>query len=179
MRIFALLSLLATSSFIAAQTTPTGPAVLVAPPASQGCPVNLSARHADDGATVMVSPQSARHGQGYHLAFQPNRSRGIVQVKLTLHGMAGYSIVPASCGGPNKPEDRTGTGQDATDTFTVAPSADAKHFFHSTVFTEKLTGVQWVELNEIVFTDGTTWHESASASCRVAPNGFMLVAGGK
>ncbi len=132
-----------------------------------GCPVGLEARHAQDGGLVSVSPTTRHSEQSYRILFSPSDEKAISQAKITLHGLAGGQVVPAAAAPKG----------DATESFTLSPAMGAKHLFRSTVSTGKLTGVQWVELDELTYSDGTQWHASATATCRVAPNGFMLVAG--
>ncbi|HLI78310.1 MAG TPA: hypothetical protein VKV02_15290 [Acidobacteriaceae bacterium] len=142
-------------------------AVVVAPPPSQNCPVGLQARHEDEGGMVKVSPAERHRGQGYRLTLAPEAAHRILKAKVTLHGIAGQQVVPAANGKPG----------DVTETVTLSPWIGQDHHFHSTVYTEKLTGVQWIELNALTYADGTEWQASPSATCRVAPNGYMLVAG--
>ena len=177
MRHLLLFPLLAVTPLLLAQSAAPTSAVVLQAPQSQDCPVGLSARHANQGAVVNVSPRSSPQEQGYHVTFAPLQDHGIAQAKITLHGMSGAQLLPVGSHGDAglKPD----TPKDITESFTVAPAAGAKHLFHSTVYTEKLTAVQWIELNEVKYTDGTTWHESVGSVCRVAPNGFMLVADGK
>lgn len=178
MRILPLLALLAVSSAALAQTSAPpkvtiepGPNVVLSAGGlaqmngSVNCPVQLSAHHAHDTGMVRVSPRSDLPGQGYSLNFKPLNWRAVEQAKITLHGLAGAQVMPAN-GHPSK---------DATETFTVSPSTEPNHLFHSVVYVHKLTGVLWIQINDLTFADGTTWHESADSICRATPNGFMLV----
>lgn len=133
----------------------------------QGCPVGFQARRSPDGGLVSVAHSPKHHQQSYQLSFSPGPGHFIAQARITFHGLAGGRVIPAGYTTPG----------DATESFNISPSPDARHLFQSTIYTEKLTGVQWVELNELTYADGTKWQETGTASCRVAPNGFMLVAG--
>ena len=166
MRLSPLLVSFALIASASAQTTGKSPAVVLQAPPSQGCPVSFEARRANSGALINVSPSEKHRGQGYLLSFLPQGGQGIAQARITLHGLSGAGVIPAG----------EKAGADATKSFNVSPSAGANRYFHSMVYTGRLTGVQWVELNEITYADGTEWQESADATCRVAPNGFMLVA---
>jgi hypothetical protein len=153
----------------APSTTVLPPVILKAvpalePPGNKNCPVALSARHSRDSGVVQVSPGSEPHRQGYSIGFKPLGPRSVEQARITLHGMSGAHVVPVK----DHPAD-------ATESFTVSPSAGPNHLFQSVVYLDKLTGVQWIEINELTFADGTAWHESANSFCRVTPNGFMLV----
>ncbi len=163
-----LCSLLLAATTLTAQSPSTGSVLLLQQHISQNCPVGLSARHSSDGGMVSVSPGSGPHQQGYDITFSPRKSLQVAQARISLHGISGSHVIPAG---------KKEVG-DATESFTVSPTSSANHRFQSVVYTAKLTGVEWVELNDLTYTDGTQWHESADAICRVAPNGYMLVASG-
>ena len=152
-----------------AQAPATGSVVMIQQPAGQNCPVGLRASRLPDGGMAEVSPASKPHGQALHLTFAPFQAHSVVQADITLHGISGSHIVPAG----------ERSSADATENFSVSPSSGPNHLFNTVVYLQKLTGVDWVELNEITFADGTKWHASATSTCRVAPNGFQLVASGK
>ena len=137
--------------------------VVTTPPAGQNCPVALTARHSSQGAVRQVGQSPTQSQLGYTLTFTPTSARSITQARLTLHGLSGAHVIPAGSSSSN-----------ATEDLTVAPTA-ADHRFESVVYAQKLTGVQWIELNDITFADGTHWQKSATSQCIVTPNGFMLV----
>lgn len=142
-------------------------AVVVEAPNSAGCPVAFQARHASDGGLVQVSPGQKKRNEWYQLTLSSLHGAGIAQARVTLHGIAGAHVIPAG-GSSNLP--------DATESFNLSPANNAKpHLLRSTVYAERLTGVQWIELNELTYSDGTQWKESDTAVCRITPNGFMLV----
>lgn len=145
------------------------PVHIVQSPGSQGCPVQLTAAHSREPGVVKVSPGSTPPGQGYSLTFRPTNSRGIRQAEVTFHGLAGAQVVPV----------KDHPAADATEDFTVSPSAGSNRLFQSVVYAHKLTGVQWIEIDELTFADGTHWQKSADSYCRVAPNGFMAVTSAK
>ncbi len=159
-----------TAQTLTAQTKSTGGVLMLAQPTGQNCPVGFSARHTGSGAMLSVSPKSRPQLQGYNITFQPRAGLGVAEAKLTLHGISGPHLRPAN---------GNTDGATATESFTVSPSSGENHRFHSVVYVQKLTGVDWIELNEVTYADGTQWHESADAPCRVVPNGFMLVANTK
>ena len=164
MRSVLLLAALASTITLSAQTAPSAPVLLVRPQISAGCPVGLVARHAADGGFVQVSPGTKQPHQSYSITLTPQNARGIAQARITLGGMSGAHVLPA---GPHP-------GRDATESFNITPSAD-DHHFTSIIYVHTLTGVQWVELNEITWADGTRWHASPAEPCRITPDGFMLI----
>ena len=139
---------------------------------SGACPVGFSARHANGGAVLNVSPASTPRGPAYDLRFVPRNGGAIVGAKVTLHGLSGHHVVPA--GG------RSGVGAaETSESFNLTLRSDGTHLFTSVVYLSKLTGVTSVELNQITYADGTKWHEVTGSPCAVAPDGYMLVAGAR
>lgn len=136
---------------------------------ASGCPVGFEARHSQVGAVVNVSPGERHPQQSYRLTFSPTPGQSITEVKVTLHGLSGQHIVPASQAGKSPAED--------SESFNLSPNSGSDHRFHSLVRPEKLTGVEWIELDELSYADGGQWHASAAATCRIRPNGYMLVTG--
>ena len=84
---------------------------------------------------------------------------------MILHELSGAQVTPAF----------QHEASESSESFSISPSVGANDRFSSVVYTEKLTGVTWVELKELTYANGTVWHDSANATCRVAPNGYMLV----
>ena len=166
--------LLSTAAF--GQTIGQGSVVLITPLSSQNCPVGFSARHAMDGGLIAIDRSAKSPEHGYTLSFDASGVHAIAQARITLRGLAGQQFMPASGRGV---ADAGRGAAGVTETFTVAPAAEPNHKYRSTVYAEKLTGVQWVELNDITYADGSRWHGSATSPCRVAPNGFVLVASGR
>jgi hypothetical protein len=138
--------------------------VIITSPTSQNCPVGLAARHSSQGAVRQIGQHPIHSQIGYTVTFTPANLRSITQAQLTFHGISGAHIIPAG-------SDNSGN---ATEDLTVAPTA-ADHRFESVVYAQKLTGVQWIELDDLTFADGTHWHKSPTSACIAAPNGFMLV----
>ena len=152
-----------------AQSPVTGHVLLLERPAGQNCPVSLSARHADNGGLLDAQQSPASRKQGYQLTLSPSQRLRVEKIRVTLHGSNSLQLRPAD----------QGKAADETETITLSPWIGQDHKFHSVVYTDRLSGVQWIELNEIKYADGTTWHDSAAATCRVAPDVFRLVASGK
>ena len=139
---------------------------------SNGCPVQLTAHRLPEAGLVAVSPrpEGKRPGplsrsQPLRLTFWPGNARAITQADITLHGMSGSAVVPAG-----------GNGRaNATENLSITPTPEPNHLLIAVVYVKRLTVVQWVELNELRFADGTEWHASADAVCRVAPSLYRPV----
>lgn len=143
--------------------------VLVSPPSSANCPVGLTARQSSVGAVKQTDKGAPSTAMGFTVTFTPLNAHSIVQAKLTFHGLDGAQVIPAK-------DQSTGN---ATEDFTVAPSAMDNHRFESIVYAQKLTGVQLVELDEVTYADGTRWQKSAKSTCLVVPSHLRLVSGQK
>ena len=165
---FQALALLA-APLLAAPLFAQSPAVAVAALPSQNCPVDLEAQHASQGGLVETRRGDKRKDLAYRLTFLPGDAQAIVEAKVRLHGIAGPTVIPANTAGD-------GT---ATERLTLAPTRASSHHYASVVYPEKLTGVQWIEIESLRFADGSDWKASRTSVCRVAPNGFLLVAAGK
>ncbi len=173
MRLVSVFALFALTTPVFAQL-PTAPAVsapqsasvTIVPPDGAGCPVFFSASRLPNGGMLEAGPAAPTRRQALYMTFSPTASHPIVQAEITLHGIAGHHVIPA---GQN---DVT----DVTEALSVTLSRDTRHRFNSVVYPHKLTGVLLVELNSLTYADGTRWHASSQAPCRVTPNGFQLVA---
>jgi hypothetical protein len=158
--VFALLSV---PSALFAQSTANS-VILVQTPQSQNCPVGIDARHSSQGAVEQVR-RSGIPSQGYRIALRAFNTNLIRQASVTLHGLSGSQVMPVSMHNED----------DAVETFTITPGAKPKAAFHSVVYTRQLTGVRWVELNDVNYADGTQWHQKTGSVCRVNLNGYLLV----
>ena len=138
---------------------------------SGACPVGFSARHANGGVLLNVSPAEKTPGLAYDIHLVPRDGRGITGAMVTLHGLAGHHVIPAG-------EQDTKAAGESRESFRLALHSDGRSLFSSVVRLSRLTGVTSVELNEISYADGTRWREAAASPCAVVPDGYMLVAGG-
>ena len=183
MRLFALLTAFPLGTALLAQTpaplpTRISPSNIVILPASatEGCPVGFAAQHANQGALISVRPGTTPPRQSYNLSFTPRGNHPITQARVTLHGLSGGQFLPAGeTASQTASQAASQTRGDATEDFTLAPRATSNDRFYSTVFVHKLTGVQWIELNEVTYADGTRWRESSTALCHITPNGMLRV----
>jgi hypothetical protein len=162
-----LIPLLAAPGAMGGQAT-TSHAIVLEAPDSHGCPVGFSARHAGAGETVQTGPGSRNRRQGYEISLMPKGQHVVAQAQVTLHGLSGAGAVPAGQGSAHS--------ADTSESFHLVLTPGQGHVFRSTVYTETLAGVLWVELNKLTYADGATWHESANDACGIRPEGFLLVA---
>jgi hypothetical protein len=105
-----------------------------------------------------------RHGQGLDVTFGKPQAQ-IVSADITVHGYPPMAhVIPATPSVPNE----------VTETFHLIASAD-KPLLHSSIWTQSMIMVNWVELTRLVYADGTTWQPSAPRECGAAPSLYVLV----
>lgn len=157
--------LLTPAAALSAQTISSSTIVLQAP-SLQNCPVGIMAQRTPQGAVQQVSRASDHPLLGYNISLRSFDAQLVAKAQVTLSGLAGARVLPAAS---------FGTKADTSESFTITPGTSPKAAFESIVYTKKLTGVLWIEVNQVTYADGTEWHQTKGSVCRVAPNGFLPV----
>ena len=166
-----LILMMASVGVLAQANAPIKPTVFTGVPVSTGCPVGFSAEGQAAGVVRYAKGEQAQtHGQGLELRFDPiNDPRKIVKVNITVHGVDGSArVIPV--GGKSS--------DDVAELFELTAAGD-NSLRHSNVWTQRMSVIQWVDLTEVAYADGSVWLASASGRCRIEPSGFLLVAGAK
>ncbi len=97
-------------------------------------------------------------------------SNGITSIRVTVHGLtAKGQTLPVIAGNSNQ----SGT-IDTPATLRLAVAAGAGNSTQLRV--RGITSVRSIDLDEVIYADGSSWHATASHSCRIEPNRVMLVA---
>jgi hypothetical protein len=144
--------------------------VLAGPPDSSGCPVGFSAerrsttevRYAKDGREI--------RGQGLELTFDSNKPKKILKANVTVRGVNGEArVMPAGSAG----------NDDVAEIFELIAGVGEDSLQHSSLWTQRVATVRWVDLTEVAYADGSVWHASKWKRCRIEPSKFLLVAGAK
>jgi hypothetical protein len=145
--------------------------VLTGPPSSAGCPVGFSAERRSAGAVRYAKDGRESRGQGLELKFDPlTDPKKIVKANVTVHGVNGAArVIPA---GEN-------SNDDVAEIFQLGAGAGEESLRHSSIWTQQVSTVRWVDLTEVAYADGSVWLASASGRCRVEPSAFLLVAGAR
>jgi hypothetical protein len=156
----------ASMSGLTPQNSPATVTTLTSQP-FYNCPIGIAAQHTPGGTVLQVSPSAAHRPLGYNINLSAFDGRLIRQASVTLHGFIGPHFLPAT----SKDDPTT----DATETFTLTPGNTPKPAFQSVVYAKKLTGVSWIQVDEVTYADGKEWHQTTGSVCRVTPNGFLPV----
>jgi hypothetical protein len=146
------------------QSSPAKVIVLSSQPADN-CPIGIAVGHTSGATFEQVSPTTPHSTLAYNISLSAFDGRLIRQADVTLHGIIGAHFMPTT---PNNTPD-------ATETFTLTQGATPKPSFQSVVYTQKLTGVQWIQVDAVTYADGTQWHQSPGFVCRVTPNPFLPI----
>lgn len=164
------------SAYVEARSALTHSQANVMTEQNGNCPVNLEATRSSANGLLQVKPgEPRRHGQELYLSLRPAKVNAIVQATVTVYGTSGPHVSRA--GNDARPVG-SATSAEMSEDFTISPRVEEKTRFTSVVYPVKITNVTFVELKALTYADGTEWHRSASSTCRVAPNGFKLVAEG-
>lgn len=144
----------------------TTPAIFTQPPTGESCPVGFSAERRSIPTLKNVRNADAHRGQGLRINFVAIPSATILKASLTVHGAsAKLRTVPASFD--------VAMPDDATETFQLTGTQGS--LLHSSIWTRQIVAVNWVELTQLEYADGSTWHTSPESRCTAAPSLMVLV----
>lgn len=163
-----ILTLLMSTVSMAAQTNAgITSTVFIRPPASESCPVRFSAERRSIPAMKNVGNVGAHPGQGLQINFVPFPATAILKADITVHGASPrLHIIAASTAAANR--------DDAIETFRLAGSAEGP-LLHSSVWTNEIVAISWVELTRVEYADGSMWHTSPQSRCTATPSLLLLV----
>jgi len=144
------------------------PAVLFASPMSSGCPIGIAAERSLSVIVKIRSAGAAPQTQGLQLRFQHLLAPGIEGVTGVVHGLSGKSrMMPAG----------SDSSSDVAETFHLNRPEQAASLSAAYLQPKTVRMTQWIELTSVDYTDGSSWHSSQAARCRVTPSNLVLVAG--
>jgi hypothetical protein len=112
-------------------------------------------------------------GTGCPIGFRADRQS---TAQILTAGSAVYGLSPRS---RILPADLLTSDADTTHiiskSFELQKSSNNETLSNADVWMSKAGALRWVDLTEIRYTNGTTWHPSASTKCRAIPSNFVLV----
>ena len=134
---------------------------------AQGCPVSLSVRRWFQGGLRAVEKGTPEaEGRALFLRFAQPEAGAIKQATVVVHGYGTENrVVPAASQHPSLSE-----------TFHLQSGRGSASLTSAEVSLHKSRNVEWVELTELRYENGSLWHASAGATCHVIPDAFLLVA---
>jgi hypothetical protein len=159
------LLLCATLPLAAQSDTSHNPSQYRLPVPNTACPVGLRADRRASVISREIDGKAIPTGQGLVLHFLNKPDRHVVSADITIHGYAGGVIAQPLT---------VNSRRDTAEQFHLSGSA-AQPLIESTIWTEKIHGITWLELTRVTFSDGTSWQRSTPNECRVEPSLFVLV----
>ncbi len=164
MRVIA--GVLTTMLAAAAPVTPAqSPAVLVAPPVSESCPVSLFAEQRG-GLVLRQTTDSNDAGttQSLHLGLASTDNKSIVEASVVVHLFSSQArVMPTT----------TAAEPDRTQTFHLKADDATETLVRDLSVRNGYTS--WVELVALRFADGSEWHHSHQSRCAASLNLAMQV----
>ncbi len=132
------------------------------------CPVSLRAEQRAAGETLATAPKNVSGAkQALAITLENRDYRDIVSLELEVRGtVPRAAVIPAQ---------RAGNG-DSVRHIHLGRRLSVSESAHSDLVLEDLSSVRDIALVSVTFIDGVTWKASSPDACRIAPDGFMLVA---
>ena len=173
-RIFVLPILFLAYATVQAQRPELSQTVVLKPPASsQACPIDGIASRKTNGEVEVTGGNGAgANAFGVHLVLTPGVNmkapEKIASASVTVHALsAKQRLLPAG----------SGAEPDVQKDFHLTSSARDASSISADLWLERRATVQWVDVTEVRYADRSSWHAGAGASCRIVPQGLVLVAG--
>lgn len=156
--------------------------VLATPPLHMdrtNCPVGLQVKHGPglaisrsaDGPSMNGKPlrdgqvQVPDQNQGIHLTLINLSPLSIVSAEVVVHGFSNkWRYVPLA-----------GADPDLARTVDVALDVQGNGQASRNLSFSHFTAITAVDVNEITYADGSSWHTSSPGACSASPDLFMLV----
>jgi hypothetical protein len=136
------------------------------------CPIGFRAnRQASPQILSAGDTQKNTPALGLHLTLDHQTAPAIESIEITVYGVS--PKVRAL------PTNQWAADNDTRDTisksFQLQRSAGTETLNNADIWMHQVGALRWVDLNEIRYTDGTSWRPSSSAKCRAVPSNLVLI----
>jgi hypothetical protein len=133
---------------------------------AETCPVDFAANVSGRAIARSVSDAGKGGGQLLEINFHPLRSADIVGATIAVHGMAsGKRLLPV----------KDGAEESDVQIFQLSKSSGERRLFQSEVWVTKVAAVEWSEITELRYADGSVWQALKDSPCRARPSLLKLV----
>jgi hypothetical protein len=176
-RLFTALLLLPVTTLLAQSPAPhtnsnASSVVLRSAPTGTECPIGFRAnRQASPQILSAGDTQNETPALGLHLTLDRQTEPAIESVEITVYGVSPKGQV--------LPTTQWTADIDTRDviskSFQLQRSVGAETLNNADIWMHQVGALRWVDLNEIRYTDGTSWRPSGSAKCRAVPSNLVLV----
>lgn len=156
---FLLLTVLSAGVYVSAQQSSVGK-----PPQSEACPIGFGAQvNARDIARKAEDVKKNGDGPLLELTFGQRGTPKVMGAVVKVHGVMSSNSYLLM-------DERSGA--DMTQTFDLGGAAGLTD---TSVSVTKLSYVDWAEVTELRYADGSSWHASSKGGCRAVPSKFRLI----
>ena len=143
----------------------------IAPPASQSCPVKLTATRKSGFQLHSVESGKAILGQQLRLSFGSAAGTAILKADLIVHGArtSGHEGLLLTR--------QLGISRSTSESVQLTGTASAP-LQSPMLSTKDMTAISWIEVARLEFADGSVWQSSEKSRCVAAPSLMVLVDSG-
>ena len=153
-------------------SVPTSASQVVASGMPMGCPVSLRARQGNSGGMVQANRNRPKGvAQLLHLTLidpNPNAER-IVSARLRVSGLSGNARATQTLSAAGK--------ADSFQTLEARFSSGTEKQVTGDLWVPAMTAVLSIDLDTVIYADGSKRNFSRRDACRVVPDPLMLIAG--
>jgi hypothetical protein len=134
---------------------------------SEGCPIGFGAQ-INGRAIAQTAADQKKNGSGplLEMTFSVRGAAKIVSANVTVHGLSSSDRY--------LPVDQH-SDENAAQTFELDRASGAAGLTNAAVWLNKILFVNWAEVTELKYADGSVWHESSDSQCRAVPSKLLLV----
>jgi hypothetical protein len=146
--------------------------VLRSIPIGTECPIGFRAnRQASPQVLSAGDTQKNTPALGLHLTLDRQTAPAIESIEITVYGVSPKGQVLPT----NQWTADTDTRDVISKSFQLQRSAGTETLNNADIWMHQVGALRWVDLNEVRYTDGTSWRPSGSAKCRAIPSNMVLV----
>jgi hypothetical protein len=170
--LLAAITTLAQSPVISGSKPNASAVILRSIPVGTDCPVGFHANR-QSTAQVLSADNAETNGPalGLHLTLDHPTTSAIESIEVTVYGVSPKGrVVPTDLQSAD-----TKTRDTVSKSFLLQRSANNKTLSNADVWMHQVGALRWVDLNEVHYTDGTTWRPFGSEKCRAVPSDLVLV----
>lgn len=135
------------------------------PPDASGCPVSFGAQ-VDSRLVVRTVDDKHRNPDSPLVRLTFGSGRAVLSASVVIHGTSRAALLlPVA----------QQASRELGEPFNVAPRAGSHFVAEQEVRLASISIVQWAEIRELRFADGSTWRPSADDRCKAVPSLFREV----
>jgi hypothetical protein len=142
-------------------------AIVPKPGTSVGCPIGFDAQ-VNARAIAGTAEEDKKYGDAplLELTFGQRGTLKILNATVAVHGLSSsHRFLPVD----------KDSIEDTTENFELGQEHGTTALVDTAVWVKKLLFVNWAEVTELKYVDGSTWHPSSDSQCRAVPSKLRLI----